>query len=526
MLCSRFLHLAIVAAACAAAPYGVQAQQARFFTPLNDAGSQQQSQGLYGTLEALYWNIAPGKETQIGYTNPAGGTATREVYLGGRAFTQQNSLTSSILGEGNACFGMRAEIGSVRDHHGWLISGYGLPSQTAEKTITGNTSMVIQDDGFWEDARVSTQGFQSVSWIWDPQQTLNDVKGEALQHWGPFSGTTWFNRNEQIGGLLNNLGPGWNPGGALYWDGFDLTGNKLGWQQTEWQIYELTDRQVRPGLLWGYIPLATEQQGFYTWDGATYTAGNRLITYYGVAPMPVIFTEVSVKNRTSNWSTEAMYTYRLHPIRCVGIDFLAGLRYCELDDNFSVDATGEFQHHYPGVANTPVSILNATSLESSSYNRIVGPQFGVRVQRNNERWAALAEFRLFAGFNNIEMKNNGFFASAITARNNLYVRDMPIVPGEPMGLMGSSNVFKQRRVKNEFSPGFEFRLNSSWRLTRQISLQAGFTTLVVDKVVRGAAINDYRIHSNNEFFGIRDDNEMFSTLITYGLNIGLVVNRF
>ncbi|MGL4943931.1 MAG: BBP7 family outer membrane beta-barrel protein [Thermoguttaceae bacterium] len=550
MLFSRILTLAMIAVTCAVAPLGVRAQSGRFFTPFTDAGSQQQSQGLYGSLEAIYWNFSAPKDTPIGYTDANGNSGPRDVFLGGRSFTQHNSLSTAALGEANASFGVRFEVGNVRDHQGWLFSGYGLPGQNSTTSVTGTTSMVIKDNGHWDDASVWWTGdgtiytgggqVSSTTWIWDPSRQLATIGGLDAQRWGAFSGTTWFVNDGTYDGQhgispavgLGNLGPGnqnsVGPGGQVYPDGpayfhglgpFDMSG----------RVVDVTDGAVRPGLLWGYVPLAIEEQGYlYPIPGATarpwYAEGNRTITYYGVAPLPIVFSNVTVNSKTDNWSGEAMYTYRLHPTRWCNVEFLGGIRYWQLNDDFSVAASGEYTHRIAGGNGTAagdfrMSTINATSINSSAYNRIIGPQIGARLQRSNERWAGIAEMRFFAGFNNIELKNSGLFATGITSGTGSQY-------GEALGLIGKSASFQYRKTRNEFSPGFEFRLNGSWRLTRQLSLQGGFTSVLMGNVIRGAAVNDYSIQSDNRFFGIRSDKHALSSVVTYGFNVGLVLNRF
>lgn len=518
----KLVQAFLVAWVALATPLIASAQESgRFWTPLTDLEKPQEARGLYASLEATYWSIASPKKSYIGYMNPDGSGGTREVYTGKKE-TQRNSLDTSYL-QDTFSLGTRIEIGYQQDHHGWFISGYGLPGQSTSHSSEGAVNMVINDQVQNTTVMGNSVGHPSAGDV--TQATLWwDPNGEYLEAQGSGPGARVYRDlgRDGVGAARPNvIYPGSFLTDGLFSGFVGLPYQNYPFVQSYAPVQFTIDRPV--GFLWGWVPVKTETISDFHINGAGNPVQvNHQYTALGIAPLPITFDSVTVKNRADNWSFEAMYTYRLHPNRWGGLDFLAGVRYWHLDENFSVTATGERQ--FQGM---PISILDSMSIDSSAANRIVGPQIGLRYSRKVSRYTGVVEGRFFPGVNMLTMRNDGYLASASTNPEPLLEGALgQTYLGVPIGLSGGATTFSYRQTKQVFSPGFELRANAHWQFTRQVGLQIGFSGLWVDSIVRGSDVNDYSISPTGQVFGVRDDNASRTGVFVYGLNVGLVCNRF
>ncbi|MGL4943930.1 MAG: BBP7 family outer membrane beta-barrel protein [Thermoguttaceae bacterium] len=522
----KLLQTSVIACCAVLTPLSASAQLSggRLFTPMTDL-EKPQGQGLYASLEAIYWTVSAPKDHQIGYETANGDSGVREVYQGGQEVFQHNTLDTSYLKDVFS-LGTRIEIGNVRDHHGWLISGYGLPGQSTSMDATGSIDMVINDRVSSWDVLGSSSGhqggsgamYQATMW-WDPRGEYTGAEGTNGK-WYPVSG-------------YSNLMTGY----TLYpYTGSASANYPYDLSAFDEPILFTVPRPV--GFLWGWVPIAG---GSFTHDHVvdptpdpttglpSYASRTHDYNTYAIVPLPITFDNISVNNKTDNWSLEAMYTYRTHPTRWGVFDFLAGVRYWQLNDKFSLAADGSRIMPEPsGTGIRPLSVLTSTSINSEAFNRIVGPQFGIRYSRTSSRYTFGLEGRCFTGVNLLTMRNNGMLSSVSNDPGLLAMTNAigQTYAGMPLGLSGGANTFNYRKTTQHFTPGFELRANAHWQLTRQVGLQVGITSLWVDQLVRGPAVNDYSVAEDGRFFTIRDDKRSKSSVWVYGLTVGLVCNRF
>ena len=238
------------------------------------------------------------------------------------------------------------------------------------------------------------------------------------------------------------------------------------------------------GYLWGYYVSPVTGNAFY-------------------APLPVMFENIGVGIRSTHQSVELMYTYRTHPFTWGGMELLAGARYWEFDDSFGLYAGA--------ILDSPVTLfrpsaLSGMSVDARAINRIVGPQFGIKLSRHNARWTFGAEGRLTGGINVQSLRTEGFIASG----------EYP-----PAGMRNTS--FGHRQNKTVFSPIGELRLTADFRLTNAVSIFGGVDGMFAGNVARAVRVTDYVV-SNDQIFGIRG-NDRNTTVFVYGASFGVKVSR-
>ena len=205
------------------------------------------------------------------------------------------------------------------------------------------------------------------------------------------------------------------------------------------------------------------------------------------------FDQVNVRNHTKLSSVELMKMRRLTPTHHGSIiELFYGVRYVKFRDRFSVEALG-------GPLADSYWLNDATS-------NIVGPQFGFSHYNKRGRWTFGMQGRFLAGANFSSLKLNGILGSEI-------------VPGQPNNpaFMGPS-LFVRGVNDNFFSPVGELRVDTSFQLAKSVSLQVGWTGVVIDNVTRASNTIDYRLPTLELS---PSEEEVFIN----GLNFGVVVNR-
>ncbi|MGD0900517.1 MAG: BBP7 family outer membrane beta-barrel protein, partial [Thermoguttaceae bacterium] len=234
---------------------------------------------------------------------------------------------------------------------------------------------------------------------------------------------------------------------------------------------------------------------------------------------PVVFGNAAVQNIAKLSGVEAMYLYRESQLPLGGtLEWMAGGRFIEFDDTFSFTGLGGF--------------MDTTYFNNGVKNSIAGPQIGARLYLPVGRCAFSFEGRFMAGVNTEIVRQDGqlagninttfgppprLVASPVTAAN-------PIVPSlmAPIGFQHSAQF-------TEFSPVVEVRGDFHAKLTNLITLKAGWTTLWMNGIGRGADMVDYTVSTlNGAPMGINTTNVSHANrqdLLVYGINIGLELNR-
>ncbi|MDR1268301.1 MAG: BBP7 family outer membrane beta-barrel protein [Planctomycetaceae bacterium] len=384
--------------------------------------------------------------------------------------------------------GTRLEVGNRRGHHGWLFSGYGL-SDCGGSYSAENGSIVISDPENLTSYAIFAAAI-GFNEIWQKDGTFKRI---------PLSSTDWAYMLDLSDGLP-----------------------------------QVPIRNV--GYLWAWFPIHWADP----WEEGR------------LAPVPLNFARSSVSNSVDIMSLELMYTYRPHPFKWGDMEFLAGARYWDLDDQLTFLGQGYADPYYnvdlfenddnnnndddnyglQGNSNSNdvgvATVLADTKIVGQVRNRIIGPQFGVKFQRRNARWTFGAEGRFMAGINNQSQTVSGYLGSnfvdptLVPQTSILEVQQSGVLPYIPIGIHHNTQTFHHHRNKTYFSPGFELELSAKWQWTDAVGIKLGFNSTIFDNIGRGAEVIEYKIHENGQLFGLKVSK---TAVITYGVNFGLDIRR-
>ncbi|HEX4131983.1 MAG TPA: hypothetical protein VHZ24_18265 [Pirellulales bacterium] len=273
------------------------------------------------------------------------------------------------------------------------------------------------------------------------------------------------------------------------------------------------------------------------------------IDYGDAVPLSLIFTTVQSKYSARAWGIEANRLIRFSEPGPVGgrWDAFGGVRYLEFDDFYNILASG--------------GILDTTTVNTSVWNRIVGPQAGVRWTRNRGRRLSFAgEARFMAGADFQTARLNGIVGSNLTQiLTNPTASYTPVVtsasytinsntgtisysgpttvnyvqtqqannPGggpaaqrlnQPLNLQPTT--FQQSRNNVAFTPVFELRGKLVYRLFQQVNLTAGWTGTYIDGVSRASnqvnfVLPTFTLNAGPNHQGV----------LLNGLTLGVEINR-
>ncbi|MFW5692873.1 MAG: BBP7 family outer membrane beta-barrel protein [Thermoguttaceae bacterium] len=264
------------------------------------------------------------------------------------------------------------------------------------------------------------------------------------------------------------------------------------------------------------------------------------VTYSDLLDLPVLFDTMTVTNRVEHWNVELNMMYRTRQLHNGGfLEFFAGARYLEFDDQFMVngfsplleaeddeddngddngddDDNGNDNGNGNGEGEHPLlGILDDSIWDTKADNHVIGPQIGVRWFRQTGRWRLSGEGRFFAGINNQSITQYGVLGSELDPNE--------LVSGRPESV--SAQGFSHRATALEFSPAWEVRANLHYQFTRAISFKVGWTGFWMDSVARASSMVDYEVNNlSNASMGINMANNR-QAVFMHGMNIGVEVNR-
>lgn len=262
--------------------------------------------------------------------------------------------------------------------------------------------------------------------------------------------------------------------------------------------------------------------------------------------LPLTFDDVQVHSHVETWGAELMYLRRTHPVRNGVLEFSAGVRYMEFDEDFDVDARGRFPDEADddddggdgtdtdprfivdsaGNPIAPGCILADSNWHTSAENHIVGPQVGVHYAIKSGRWSLASNGKFFAGFNRQNIDQRGTLGSHLSDPwpGGLGPATIPApvtVPFVPLTMQPTS--FNHSRNIDEWSPGIELRVDLKYQVTRAVSLKFGWSALWMDGIARSSNMIDYSL-STTSIMGINDAHNRQDILIQ-GAVFGIEVNR-
>ena len=178
------------------------------------------------------------------------------------------------------------------------------------------------------------------------------------------------------------------------------------------------------------------------------------------------FDTFSVRNTTETQGVEIMQTWDLnnrhkmvkHQNRVATIG--AGVRYLRLDDTFFWEGRGD--------------LLGRTYAETFARNSIVGPQIQASFASQHQRWNFKLDGRFTFGYNIQDIDQVGAIGE-------------DLVPGginRPAS--AQPHAVSYGRQKDDFAPLGELRLETSYRVTRNIAARLGYTATYISNITRAS----------------------------------------
>ncbi len=226
-----------------------------------------------------------------------------------------------------------------------------------------------------------------------------------------------------------------------------------------------------------------------------------------VVNLPLTFDTIAVRNVVETWSVELMALQRTRPFHHGGnLEWFAGVRYIEFDEDFSVDARGDATIT---PAPTVPAVLADSNWNTEAENHIIGPQVGIRYFKQSGRWVLSSEGRFLAGFNSQNIRHLGTLGTGLNP------------PGTfPAPENMDTTSFNHSDHLREWSPTVEVRAELRYALTSAISFRAGWTGIWIDGLARASNMIDYTAPS----MGLLPQHNRQDAFLN-GFTIGVDVNR-
>ncbi len=216
-------------------------------------------------------------------------------------------------------------------------------------------------------------------------------------------------------------------------------------------------------------------------------------------PIAVVYDDLRLENRLDIDSFELMTIRRKKRLHGgATAEMYLGARYLTFDDFFDFYGRG--------------GIAADTTIENNALNRIIGPQFGLRIAKRSRRWNTEIQARFMAGANFLSVRQKGVIGDHLS----------PGV-GTFLGLGGALPTFSGseffHRLSNErFTPTGEFRVKMGYQFTKSVALNATWSGMVAGGIARAANTVQYVYPT----MGIANRSE---DMFAHGVSIGLEMNR-
>jgi hypothetical protein len=186
----------------------------------------------------------------------------------------------------------------------------------------------------------------------------------------------------------------------------------------------------------------------------------------------------------------------MHPNRFGGFfELMSGVRYIEFDDDFAAIGTG--------------GTLDESRWTGIAENHVVGPQVGGRWFRKFGRWTWSAESKFIFGFNQQNLRVEGFLGSNL---------DPTTLVQYQISNMGPTT-FVHREHEDEFSPAAELRIAFSYQITSAISARVGWTGIWIDNIARASRIINYEVPNMGIDLSKNSADYAFMNGVTFGIDL-------
>jgi hypothetical protein len=246
---------------------------------------------------------------------------------------------------------------------------------------------------------------------------------------------------------------------------------------------------------------------------------------------------LTIVNNSRFVGVELDKSIRFEPEHHGGVwEFFLGPRFFQFHDRFDVSGTTnpEFGTFPDGTIILPqnppniVSIARVLSVPSAPNfwdlgidNNIVGPQIGTRWTLEREHWTFSADFRALLGFN----FQNEYMSGATSAGYTTHIIRLDngaTIPGTTVqvGVLNSALfTFNSAGHNVTFSPLGEARFDAIYKVSKNVSLEVGYTGLLVSGISRASDRIVYTVPNMSIAQGA-DKQHVYIN----GVNVGFNVN--
>lgn len=492
------------------------------FAPASDitspygSGSNRRKRGWFFTIEDIAWSTSAPQRTTVGKEgyNPIVSTGTVGGFI-----VQPNTLDTGFI-QPRLENGERIQLGYVGDDNiGWLVGTFVLHSQ-GSTTAVSNAG--VSFGAPFVNGVSPLEGFLEESLTIPPNQP-------------PPFGT----------GGTGGGGGGTGSGGTAIVDA-DINNN---------HVFGGSGRDIGTPNTTPPPSFTPPPDGFPDVPAPT--------DFGDLVNLPIFFDHVYTNYSSRVWGIEVMRTYGLSKSRRAdhGVwDFMAGVRYIRFRDQFYFLGEGFTQQLSSGTgggggtggsgggAVIQSGLLSDTHFTQTSSNNLVGPQIGLRYQKQRGRLAFNTEWRFMAAGNaqnNLQQGAIGEHAESGSLRPVLFVQfpqassaflSQQAGTGTGTGTTSTSRAFTapQFRAPNfvpqgvyhtqhiaTFAPVGEFRFDLKYQIFRQCYATVGWTGLVMGGIGRSPNMVNYSLPD----LGILNTGGNRQVVFLQGINFGFTINR-
>ncbi len=487
------------------------------FAPASDVtspygrGPNRRKRGWFFTIDDVGWTISSPQRTTVGKEgyNPLVSTGVPGGFI-----TQPNTLDTGYI-QPKMENGERIQLGYVGDDDvGWLVGYFWLHSQTSTAAVS---NAGVSFDSPFVNGVSPLEGFI--------EQSLPIPANQPP----PFGSST------------GGTGGGAGGAGSTAVVDADINNN---------HVFGGSGRDI------GTPNAAPPPQFNPPPDG--FPDVTAPVDFGDLVNLPIFFDHVYSRYSSRVWSIEVMRTYGLSKNRRPnhGIwDFMVGVRYLRFTDNFYFLGEGTTQSLSSGTGGTgggggggaiiQSGLLADTHFTQWSQNNLVGPQIGLRFQKQRGRLAFDTEWRFMAAGNAQNNHQQGQIGERSGSNLNpvLFVQFPQASQaflsqqsgGTGTGTTGTSRAFTAPQFRSTnftpqgflhnqhtatFAPVGEFRFNLKYQIFRQCYAQVGWTGIVLGGIGRSPDMVNYSLPA----MGIVNAHNR-QVVFVQGINFGFTINR-
>ena len=431
---------------------------------------------------------------------------------------------------------------------GLLLAALGLVAAATAARAGQNWMPLLPDQDFYDFQIFAPPDLQEYAIRQDPQEGLFFTYDRTIWAVTPPQSRPILNdffipvqplSPFAVAQLNNNLITAGYPGSGLYVFGSDPLRLDLNtnWMRTNLQwgnrfeggwIYDDF------GMLFSYYGSGPDSQEFVTQNsfavnsptttftqsavaGGGFVGGNVLVvtTITATSPPPdhIISQFLTQRNSTELTSYGFAWAVRRN-LSTAGSGsmrtarFTLGPRYMQVADRFTLTYNSQQEGFVNGCPDGNICPLQNGGWDTSAYNNIVGPEFGLNYKYDKGRWSLETDLRFTAGMNwqNTLYQGSNFpaalgadyFRSTYTFANTVAQGSNAASPvaSPPLFVqiygIGQTNATNTAEHNFVFAPLGEWRLRGRYKVSKAISLNVGYTGMWLGGITRASTNTEFK----------------------------------